>query len=368
MPEFQLSDDGLALVVQRFDLKSDGSYLGYEDFCVLNGLPTADKYKGSYETRLFKRARQFIDIDQHKRALEDLFKLFVLNCAIRNGDAHLKNFGIVYADVTGPAGLAPIYDLVSTQPYLPKDPMALTLNGSTNWPDGKALTLLGQTRCDLSSQTIKRVLDETADALSKIAPDVVRYFKNTVVHRDIGFASLRHGTRAFNTVSGLPIIQSQKPATPDSDHCERCNNQCQVPALISLRTPGTSSAMNFATCGGNSSVICSPVGAAIVRRTVSRMASGNTRARATDCTMMVSKSDEGASRCERIRRAQKTMASLRPKNSSSVRLIAVILPLASLRRRMKPLSCSVRLIPSGISRIVFSVGHAMGFSPIVCGA
>jgi serine/threonine-protein kinase HipA len=186
VPEFRLSDDGLALVVQRFDLKSDGSYLGYEDFCVINGLSTADKYKGSYETRLFKRARQFVDIDQHKRDLEDLFKLFVLNCAIRNGDAHLKNFGIVYADVTGPAGLAPIYDLVSTQPYLPKDPMALTLNGSTNWPDRKALTLLGQTRCDLSSQTIKRVLEETADALSKIAPDVVTYFKNTATHRDVG--------------------------------------------------------------------------------------------------------------------------------------------------------------------------------------
>ncbi len=186
VPEFQLSDDGLALVIKRFDLKSDGSYFGYEDFCVLNGLPTADKYKGSYETRLFKRAREFIDIDQHKRALEDLFKVFVLNCAIRNGDAHLKNFGVVYVDVMGPAGLAPIYDLVSTQPYLPKDPMALTLNGSTNWPDRKALTLLGQTRCDLSSQTIKRVLDETADALSKIAPNVATYFKNTATHSDIG--------------------------------------------------------------------------------------------------------------------------------------------------------------------------------------
>jgi serine/threonine-protein kinase HipA len=28
VPEFQLSDDGLALVIKRFDLKSDGSYLG----------------------------------------------------------------------------------------------------------------------------------------------------------------------------------------------------------------------------------------------------------------------------------------------------------------------------------------------------
>ena len=204
VPEFRLSDDGLALVVKRFDLKSDGSYLGYEDFCVINGLLTADKYKGSYETRLFKRAQQFIDIDQHKRALEDLFKLFVLNCAIRNGDAHLKNFGIVYADVTGPAGLAPIYDLVSTQPYLAKDPMALTLNGSTNWPDGNALTLLGQTRCDLSSQTIKRVLEETADVLSKVAPDVVAYFKNTATQRDVGDRLLAAWNAGIQHSLGFP--------------------------------------------------------------------------------------------------------------------------------------------------------------------
>ena len=38
----------------------------------------------------------------------------------------LKIFGIVYADVTEPATLAPVYDLVSTKPYIPKDVMALT--------------------------------------------------------------------------------------------------------------------------------------------------------------------------------------------------------------------------------------------------
>ena len=163
VPNFRISDDGLALVVERFDLKPDGSYLGYEDFCVLNGLPSSEKYKGGYETRLFKRAREFIDVNQHKWTFENLFKLFVLNCAIRNGDAHLKNFGIVYDDVSGPARLAPVYDLVSTMPYLSKDAMALTLNGSTNWPDAKALTRLGQTRCDLSLSFIKAEFEETAD-------------------------------------------------------------------------------------------------------------------------------------------------------------------------------------------------------------
>jgi serine/threonine-protein kinase HipA len=51
VPEFLLSDDGKALVIARFDL-ADGDYLGFEDFCVLNGLPAPEKYKGGYESRL----------------------------------------------------------------------------------------------------------------------------------------------------------------------------------------------------------------------------------------------------------------------------------------------------------------------------
>ena len=186
VPDFQLSDDGEALVVKRFDLQANGSYLGYEDFCVLNGLSTADKYKGGYETRLFKRVREFVDFDQRASALEDLFKLFILNCAIRNGDAHLKNFGLVYDDVAGPARLAPVYDLVSTVPYLPRDAMALTLNGSTNWPNRKMLTVLGQTRSDLALQTINRVLDETADVLSSITREVNVYFNDRATYREVG--------------------------------------------------------------------------------------------------------------------------------------------------------------------------------------
>lgn len=201
--DFALSDDGLALVVKRFDLKSDGASLGYEDFCVLNGLTSAEKYLGGYETRLFRRAREFIDFDRHRSAFEDLFKLFALNCAIRNGDAHLKNFGILYDDVTGPARLAPAYDLVSTVPYLPKDRMALTLNGSTNWPDRKALTVLGQTRCDLALPAIAAVFEGTADALATIAPEIERYFKERAAHRDVGARLLAAWQEGISDSLGL---------------------------------------------------------------------------------------------------------------------------------------------------------------------
>jgi serine/threonine-protein kinase HipA len=176
IPEFRLSDDGKALVIERFDLKGE-KYLGFEDFCVLNGLPTADKYKGGYESRLFKRLRDFVSPQNHAQDAATLFKLFVLNCAIRNGDAHLKNFGIVYETVTGLTSLAPVYDLVTTKAYLPQDAMALTLDGTTNWPDRRRLTALGQTRADLSPRQIEIILESTADAMSDVVPRIQSYFR-----------------------------------------------------------------------------------------------------------------------------------------------------------------------------------------------
>jgi serine/threonine-protein kinase HipA len=176
VPQFDLSNDGGALIVKRFDLL-DGRYLGFEDFCVLNALGTADKYKGGYETRVFRRLREFITSPEDTaKSLEDLFRLFILNCALRNGDAHLKNFGITYREVTGSAQLAPVYDVMTTWPYVPNDPMALTLDGSTRWPDRKSLIRLAQTRSDLTQRKAEAHMEALADAMAAVAPDVRAYF------------------------------------------------------------------------------------------------------------------------------------------------------------------------------------------------
>jgi HipA-like C-terminal domain len=47
--------------------------------------------------------------------------LIALSCTLRNGDAHLKNFGIVDDNVQGEARLAPVYDLVTPSVYPLKD-------------------------------------------------------------------------------------------------------------------------------------------------------------------------------------------------------------------------------------------------------
>ena len=64
--------------------------------------------------------------------------------------------------------------------------MALTLNGSTNWPNRKMLTVLGQTRSDLALQTVNRILDQTADVLSSITREVNVYFKDRATYREVG--------------------------------------------------------------------------------------------------------------------------------------------------------------------------------------
>jgi serine/threonine-protein kinase HipA len=186
VPPYRLAEDGLALVIDRFDLRPDGTYRGFEDFCVLNARRTDEKYRGSYETSIIKRFQQFSNSPDLVADLEKLFTLIALNCALRNGDAHLKNFGITYDDVLGEARLAPVFDLITTAIYLPKDRMALTLNGTTEWPDEKALRRLGETRLSVSPAKTRQILQRISDALSETAADIRSYIKQHPEFAEVG--------------------------------------------------------------------------------------------------------------------------------------------------------------------------------------
>src|SRR5580692_3101168 len=186
VPPYRLAEDGMALVIDRFDLRVDGTYRGFEDFCVLNARRTDEKYRGSYETSVMKRFGQFANSTHVGEDMEKLFTLIALNCALRNGDAHLKNFGIVYDDVQGEARLAPVYDLVTTSIYLPKDSLALTLNGTTQWPDSKVLRRLGETRMTGTPAKIRAILERVSDALSQTAIDLRSYINEHPDFKEVG--------------------------------------------------------------------------------------------------------------------------------------------------------------------------------------
>jgi serine/threonine-protein kinase HipA len=191
VPHCRLAEDGMALVIDRFDLRMDGTYRGFEDFCVLNARRTDEKYRGSYEASVMKRFGQFANSTHVTEDMEKLFTLIALNCALRNGDAHLKNFGIVYDDVQGEARLAPVYDLVTTSVYLPKDSLALALNGTTKWPSARDLRKFGETRTGAAPAKVRSILERLHEAIEDTAREVRSYLKQHPEFEELGQGMLQ---------------------------------------------------------------------------------------------------------------------------------------------------------------------------------
>lgn len=130
VPEFYLSDNMKLFVMRRFDRDEQLNALGFEDMAALMGLAAQQKYSKSYAA-IAKAIRLYCPPEHVRSSLQQLFDNVALSCIVGNGDAHLKNFGLLYSDPTRrDAQLAPAYDIVNTTAYLPEDSLALDLAGN----------------------------------------------------------------------------------------------------------------------------------------------------------------------------------------------------------------------------------------------
>jgi serine/threonine-protein kinase HipA len=198
VPHFELSKGGQFLVLERFDLtvkheahEAHETYLGFEDFCVLNGKTAAQKYDGSYEN-ITKRIKDFVSAEQVQTALEAFFKALALSCAVKNGDAHLKNFGVLYEHTHNDSTvrLSPFYDIVCTTVYSPSDILALTLNGTKRWPTAKILLAFARAHCNLSDARATALLTSVAHGVEQAAIELRLYLQHTPLFQVIGEAML----------------------------------------------------------------------------------------------------------------------------------------------------------------------------------
>lgn len=188
VPEFHLSEDASLFVMRRFDRyleeSEDGfkeKWLGFEDMAVLSGQTYDEygnyKYSGSYEGVV-----SLIEAYCEKNSLESqqrFFEYLAASCLMRNGDAHLKNFGLLYEspEKQDTVRLAPLYDVVSTGIYqhinsrgevLRDTELALKLNKSRQYPDKEKLIEFGK-RCGVSNPmlVLERIQDGMSESLAK---------------------------------------------------------------------------------------------------------------------------------------------------------------------------------------------------------
>lgn len=185
VPAFSVSDNGRFLVVERFDM-ADHGYMGLEDFCVLQGLPSKRKYDGSLE-RLIKSAKAFTEGKERLSACREIFKMIALSVCLRNGDAHLKNFCLMYDSPVSRSGrLAPVFDHVTTTAYLPNDSMALTLSGTKRWPTKKKLLAFATEHCDLSLREASEALGEVVEGISQARGELQTALQDIPEFKEIG--------------------------------------------------------------------------------------------------------------------------------------------------------------------------------------
>ena len=164
VPEFYLSENGGLFVMKRFDLTADGTPLAFEDLCSLQALGTDQKYNSTYE-RAARSIKDFVSPQHLFAAREQFFATLVLSVIVRNGDAHLKNFGLLYSAPKGPIALAPVYDVVTTTAYIRNDVPALALAGTKKWWPRKMLEKFALTHLSLPPAKSGEIIDRTADAV-----------------------------------------------------------------------------------------------------------------------------------------------------------------------------------------------------------
>ncbi|MFF9776219.1 type II toxin-antitoxin system HipA family toxin [Streptomyces sp. NPDC013978] len=155
-----------AYAVRRFDRLPDRhrTPVHIEDFAQVRDKYPHAKYEGTFETVVALAYR-----GRDHAALREAVRRIAFSVAVGNGDAHLKNWSLLYADRRVPT-LSPVYDLVSTVPYAPSDEpedLGLKFGGSKRFQDVHLGTFkLLQARLD-------RHLGQTHEDLEAVAADTV---------------------------------------------------------------------------------------------------------------------------------------------------------------------------------------------------
>jgi serine/threonine-protein kinase HipA len=123
VPENMPVGNGEVFLCQRFD-RCNTHRIHMEDFAQILDRPSGyEQYRGSYD----EIARILYWVAPQK--LDEFLRVVVFNICCGNGDAHLKNFSILYEDGRS-ATLSPSYDIVATVAYLNSKELALELGGS----------------------------------------------------------------------------------------------------------------------------------------------------------------------------------------------------------------------------------------------
>ena len=182
IPRITLSKNKKFLIVENFIFQEDQT-LGFEEILSLQDKNRTQKYNGSYE-QVAKSIYRFVT--NKKEALSAYYKIVVMNYLLKNGDAHLKNFGLLFRTDFGRIWLSPAYDVVNTTSYIFRDKPALTMYGKKVWWGKEELIRFGIQYCLLSKKEAEHCYAECEDALVTTISQIEEYITHNPHFETIG--------------------------------------------------------------------------------------------------------------------------------------------------------------------------------------
>jgi serine/threonine-protein kinase HipA len=172
LPQINLPDEKLAFAIKRFD-RGDDTRIHMEDFAQVLVKYPHDKYNSANYEQIGRILYGFsgdglADVQQFARRL-------LVNILLANGDAHLKNWSLIYSDQITPR-LSPAYDIVTTSVYIDGERQyALNLGKTNDWYDvSYANFQYWADRSEIPWRVIKPHLDDVMEKARDLWPEAIK--------------------------------------------------------------------------------------------------------------------------------------------------------------------------------------------------
>lgn len=183
LPAINLPGEKLAFAIKRFD-RLEGTRIHMEDFAQVLVKYPHEKYSSANYEMLARIMYQYsgdglADVQQFARRL-------LVNILIANGDAHLKNWSLLYSDQRTPR-LSPAYDILSTQVYIENEKLfALNLGKTKQWYSASYANFeLWAKHADLPWRAIRPHLDDVLARARDLWPRMLKDLPMNEMHKEM---------------------------------------------------------------------------------------------------------------------------------------------------------------------------------------
>ena len=182
LPPINLPDEKLAFAIKRFD-REGNTRIHMEDFAQVLVKYPHNKYDSANYEQVGKVLYEYsgdglADAQQFARRL-------LVNILLANGDAHLKNWSLLYQDQLTPR-LSPAYDIVTTSVYI-EDEMkyALNLGKTKKWFSVTTDNFQSWTnKSGIPWRAIKPHIDDTMEKARTLWPEALKDLPMDDEHKD----------------------------------------------------------------------------------------------------------------------------------------------------------------------------------------